>query len=146
MSERFTFHEKGESASKVADSHANAFVSTAFLGEGNTLDNVEAGLSQQVGSGAHSSTRTQSVARECTQCRKKIVGVEAFEVEGKVYHGDCLPVLDKPCAECSKIILRPPYSSDGAGNYFHPDCAEQRRKYGRNIQTVKAPKMNMKVS
>ena len=140
------FHEPGEAPSKVADSHANAFVSNSFLQQGNTLENVEAGLSQQVGSGrsqtSHSQTRApQSSA--CAQCSKPIHG-EVFELEGKRLHLDCVPVLDKPCDECHRIILRPPYMSSKE-QYFHNECWEQRNKYGRTVERITTPMAKMTV-
>jgi hypothetical protein len=143
----YKFHEPGEAPSKIANQHADAFVSGAFLGGGNTLDNVEAGLSQQMGSGHSKSTHSQTRAPQssmCAQCSKPIVG-QVFELQGKRLHLDCVPVLDQPCDECHRIILRPPYMTSPAGKHFHNECWEQRNKYRKSVERITTPMAKMTV-
>ena len=145
----FKFHEPGESASKNADHAANAFLSDAFLAEGNTLDNVEAGLSQQVGGSAKDTQQRGAGAggakQSCAGCGKHFLQEEVFELDGKRYHEECA-MVDKPCAECNRIILKPPFMRTPDGQFYHSLCWDAKKKYSSStIQTVVAPLAKMTV-
>ncbi len=132
-----------DKATRAADKHANAFVSGMFLGEGNTHTNVEAGLKQGLPP-ARSSGPQVAGGYSCDTCGKPFAGTEMFGFGDKRFHKECF-VLDKPCEECGKRILREEFVTADSKAFYHARCAPKGGSSSRAIESVVAPMARMTV-
>lgn len=125
MEDRFLFNDK-DKATANADKAANAYVTSFF--------------DVASGSGSKTSSTSTSQGFSCDECRKPFDGQEMFQWGDKRIHKECVPILDKPCAECGKRILREAYVAEGK-SFLHQTCAKKERR----IETLVAPMAKMKV-
>ncbi len=155
MEERWTFNDPA-TPTRVADKVGNQYVSDRFLGEGNTHKNVEDGLRQGLPERADKVVRGGG-GYSCDTCNKPFAGAEMFGFENKRFHKasrmgngwlcvlltiaqECF-VLDKPCGDCNKRILREEFVTADNNTFYHPKCAP--KSGARSIESVVAPMAKM---